>query len=78
MRWLDRINDSDRPARLDVFLRRYGDERTREIVGHGLRKWELDDRPPDLGVNLPSGSIGTPLPGLNRMSAPDYYSVRGE
>lgn len=44
MRWIDRINQGERPARLDVFLRRYGDDRTREIVDHGLRNLESDRR----------------------------------
>jgi hypothetical protein len=31
MRWLDRVNDTQRPARLDRFLERYGDADTRNI-----------------------------------------------
>lgn len=32
MRWLDRINDDHRPARLDLFLRLYGDTQAREAA----------------------------------------------
>ena len=32
MRWLDRINDDSRPARLDQFLQQYGDARVREAA----------------------------------------------
>ena len=32
MRWLDRINDASRPARLDRFLERYGDADTRALL----------------------------------------------
>jgi len=32
MRWLDRINDNSEPARLDLFLRKYGDARSQESI----------------------------------------------
>jgi len=32
MRWLDRINDNSKPARLDLFLRKYGDARSQESI----------------------------------------------
>jgi len=32
MRWLDRINDNSRPARLDLFLRKFGDARSQESI----------------------------------------------
>lgn len=32
MRWLDRINDASYPARLDVFISRYGDTRAKVVV----------------------------------------------
>jgi hypothetical protein len=63
MRWLDRISESDRPAQLDVFLHRYGDERTREIVGYGLRDLELDRR------------ISDPLPAQTGSPEHSYFSV---
>ena len=32
MRWLDRLNDTQRPARLDRFLDRLGDANTRAVL----------------------------------------------
>jgi hypothetical protein len=32
MRWLDRINDKTEPARLDLFLQKYGNSQSREAV----------------------------------------------
>jgi len=32
MRWLDRINDVRDPAQLDIFISRYGDARSKEVV----------------------------------------------
>jgi hypothetical protein len=32
MRWLDRINDKSKPARLDLFLQKYGDAQSQEDI----------------------------------------------
>jgi hypothetical protein len=37
MRWLDRINPTSSPARLDDFVRRYGNLQTREAASHVMR-----------------------------------------
>jgi hypothetical protein len=44
MRWLDRINDAPRPARLDRFLERYGDEDTRQALEALQRDLEQSQR----------------------------------
>ena len=44
MRWLDRVNDLDLPAQLDVFLRRYADNQLQETVSHLLRNIEYNSR----------------------------------
>ena len=40
MRWLDRINDKDRPAQLEHFLRRYADVQTQQSASEALRDIE--------------------------------------
>ncbi len=42
IRWLDRINEHDRPARLDLFLRQYGDLRAREAASRVTRGLATD------------------------------------
>jgi len=37
MRWLDRINDSSSPARLDEFVQKHGNSQTQEAANHLLR-----------------------------------------
>jgi hypothetical protein len=44
MRWLDRVNDTGRPARLDRFLERYGDPDTRQALGALQRDLEQSQR----------------------------------
>ena len=39
MRWLDRVNDDNRPARLDLFLREYGDARVQQAAAHLLHSF---------------------------------------
>ena len=93
MQWLDRINESDHRARLDVFLRQHGDQRTREIVGYGMRDLELDARISDPSTLIKGLSaardrwrddrsskkrVRNTLPEMNGRSAPEYHKVRGE
>jgi hypothetical protein len=40
MRWLDRINPTSLPARLDDFVKRYGNTKTQEVASHFLRDLE--------------------------------------
>ena len=44
MRWLDRINDARDPARLDAFINRYSDTRSKEIVDQLLHGMAVDEQ----------------------------------
>jgi len=66
MRWLDRINDDSRPARLDQFLQKYGEARTQENVSELInvlavarKRWQRAQRR--------TGRVTGLLPGLNGM-----------
>jgi len=47
MRWLDRINDARDPAQLDVFISRYGDSRSKEVVDQLLHSVAVGEQLPD-------------------------------
>ena len=47
MRWLDRINDVRDPAQLDVFISRYGDYRSKEVVDQLLHSVAVGEQLPD-------------------------------
>jgi hypothetical protein len=48
MRWLDRINTNSRPARLDQFLRQYGDARVQEAAFDLVNTLTPDRHKPDV------------------------------
>ena len=67
MRWLDRINDDSRPARLDQFLQKYGEAREQENVSELIgalatarKRWQRAQRR--------TGQVTGLLPGFNGMS----------
>ncbi len=57
MRWLDRINTSSDPARLDQFLLKYGDEQSRQMASEVSRK---------LGSNTDASHAAQLASGLKR------------
>jgi hypothetical protein len=57
MRWLDHINTSSDPARLDQFLLKYGDEQSRQTAGEVLRS---------LGLNADASHAAQMASGLKR------------
>jgi hypothetical protein len=66
MRWLDRINDDSRPARLDQFLQKYGEARTQENISELIsalaaarKRW--------LRAQRRTGQVAGLLPGFNGM-----------
>jgi hypothetical protein len=67
MRWLDRINDDSRPARLDQFLQKYGEARVQKnvselsiILAAARKRWQRAQRR--------TGQVTGLLPGFNGMS----------
>jgi hypothetical protein len=50
MRWLDRLDPGARPARLDLFLRRHGDDATRSAAASLTRSLATGERLSDRGV----------------------------
>jgi hypothetical protein len=67
MRWLDRINDDSRPARLDQFLQKYGEAQAQEnvselisVLAAARKRWQRAQRR--------TGQVTGLLPGFNGMS----------
>jgi hypothetical protein len=50
MSWLDRLETDSKPARLDLFLSRHGDEVTRSAAVLLARSLATGDSPSDRGV----------------------------